>query len=44
MPNLFLDIETAPQFTKEEYFRTKKEIDSGKLDRYSEKQRSFLEI
>ena len=36
MPNLFVDIETAPLFTKEEYFETKKEIDSGRLNRHSE--------
>jgi len=41
MPNLFLDIETAPQFTKEEYFKTKKEIDSGKLNRHSENKDLF---
>ncbi len=35
MPDLFLDIETAPLFTKEEYFQTKEKIDSGKLDRNS---------
>jgi len=44
MPNLFLDIETAPQFTKEDYFKTKKEIDTGKLNRYSENKDLFLEI
>lgn len=27
MPNLFVDIETAPDFTKEEYFNTKRQID-----------------
>jgi len=26
MPDLFLDIETAPLFTKEEYFQTKEKI------------------
>ena len=41
MPNLFLDIETAPMFTKEEYFQTKEKIDSGKLDRYSENKDFF---
>jgi len=41
MPNLFLDIETAPQFTKEEYFKTKEEIDSGKLNRHSENRDLF---
>ncbi len=41
MPNLFLDIETAPQFTKEEYLETKKEIDAGKLDRHSENKDLF---
>jgi len=41
MPNLFLDIETAPQFTKEEYFKTKEEIDSGKLSKHSENRDLF---
>jgi hypothetical protein len=41
MPDLFLDIETAPLFTKEEYFQTKEKIDSGKLDRTSENKDLF---
>ena len=41
MPDLFLDIETAPLFTKEEYFQTKEKIDSGKLDRNSENKDLF---
>ncbi len=41
MPDLFLDIETAPLFTKEEYFQTKELIDSGKLDRNSENKDLF---
>jgi hypothetical protein len=41
MPDLFLDIETAPLFTKEEYFKTKDKIDSGKLDRNSENRDLF---
>ena len=36
MVNLFLDIETAPDLTSEEYFETKQQIDSGTLSRYSE--------
>jgi hypothetical protein len=36
LPDLFLDIETAPLLTKEEYFQTKEKIDSGELDRNSE--------
>lgn len=36
MPNLFIDIETAPEFSKDEYFAVKKAIESGKLGRQSE--------
>jgi len=36
LPDLFLDIETAPLFTKEEYFQTKEKIDSGQLSRNSD--------
>ncbi len=41
MPNLFVDIETAPDFTKEEYFDTKRQIDSGQLHRRSENKDLF---
>ena len=36
MPNLFLDIETAPDFDTDEFFQTKSAIDSGALDKNSE--------
>ncbi len=36
MPNLFLDIETAPEFNTDEFFQTKNAIDSGALDKNSE--------
>ena len=36
MPNLFLDIETAPDFDTDEFFQTKSAIDSGVLDKNSE--------
>ncbi len=41
LPNLFVDIETAPQFTKEEYFKTKEAIDSGILHKNSENKDLF---
>ena len=41
MPDLFLDIETAPLLSKEEYFQTKEKIDSGKLNRNSENRDLF---
>lgn len=36
MPNLFLDIETAPEISKEDYFDIKKQIESGILTKNSE--------
>jgi len=41
VPNLFVDIETAPDFTKEQYFDVKKQIDSGHLDKNSENKDLF---
>lgn len=41
MANLFLDIETAPEFTKEEYFSIKDKIDSGELTKDSENKELF---
>jgi len=41
MPNLFLDIETAPDFNAEEYFKTKNAIDSGQLNKNSENKELF---
>ena len=36
MPNLFIDIETAPDMTGDEYFQIRQEIESGQLTRDSE--------
>jgi hypothetical protein len=36
MSDLFIDIETAPQFSSEEYFTVKKAIESGRLTKQSE--------
>jgi len=41
LPNLFLDIETVPSFDSEEYFKIKKEIDSGNLDKHSSNNEIF---
>jgi len=41
MVNLFVDIETAPSFTAEEYFDAKRRIDSGELSRGSEDSELF---
>ena len=41
MPNLFVDIETVPNMTHDEYFQTKKDIDSGLLTKDSEDKDRF---
>jgi len=44
VPNLFLDIETAPDFDSDTYFQTKNEIDSGKLTKNSENKDLYWKI
>lgn len=41
MPNLFVDIETAPDMTPDEYFRTRQEVESGQLTKDSEDKDRF---
>ncbi len=41
MPNLFVDIETAPNMTSDQYFQTRQEIESGKLTKDSEDKERF---
>ena len=41
MPNLFIDIETAPEFSREEYFATKEAVESGKISRQSEERDTY---
>lgn len=41
MPNLFVDIETAPEISKEDYFDIQKQIESGVLTKNSENKDLF---
>lgn len=41
MPDLFIDIETVPDMTADEYFQTMEDIESGKLTRDSEDKERF---
>lgn len=41
MPNLFVDIETAPNMTRDQYFQTRQEIESGLLTKDSEDKDRF---
>ncbi len=41
MVDLFVDIETAPSFTSEEYFELKRQVDSGVLSRDSENRKLY---
>ena len=41
MPNLFVDIETVPDMTRDEYFEARQDVESGRLTRHSEDKDRF---
>ncbi len=44
MVDLFVDIETAPSFTAEEYFELKRRVDSGSLSRDSDDKKLYWKL